>query len=363
MKVQKLLSPVTSLKGAVEVIRAGADEIYCGVKIPGAMHVLNRSTPCYVPTYDELGRIARYARSRGVETVVTLGLPFVSQFMVRQMKEHILSCVRQGVDALIAGDIGLVRMIRDDMGLDIAIYASTLLGAMNYEAVDFIRKLGVQRVVIDRHVSIEEVGEIVQASKDVEIEVFVHGPGCSNINANCRLELIGVSRADMKKVRSVSKGLKGLLNPCTWVFDIYELGKGERSIARAPILDAFTFCSLCRVPELIDTGVTGLKIVGRCYPIAYQARVTEMYRGLLDLIERRKSGEVSQIEREQFDEMLNSFEKGTVQPAFRNRDGSVRLHRDMWCKEGRCYYSPFFQTPRKFSSHRSYSYNSSRGSK
>ena len=89
------------------------------------------------------------------------------------------------IDALIVGDIGLISMIRDDMGSDTSIYASTLLGAMNYEAADYIRELGVQRVVLERQVSVQEIGAIVRCNQDVEIEVFVHGGGCSHINANC----------------------------------------------------------------------------------------------------------------------------------------------------------------------------------
>ena len=348
MTIPKILSPVTSFRGAVDVISAGADEIYCGVRIPGVLEILNRPEPCCVSTYDELGRIVNHARSKGVETVVTLGLPFISEFMATQMKEHTSSCVGQGIDALIVGDIGLIRMIRDDMGLDIPIYASTLLGAMNYEAADFIRKLGVQRVVLERHVSIEEIGEVVRRSKDVEIEVFVHGGGCSNINANCRLEFSQSSAvATAKALRGVTK----FTNPCRWAYYICDLGDGERRISTTPtrILDAYTFCSLCTLPELIETGVSGVKIVGRCRPLAYQVQATKMYRQLLDLIERGGRKGFNRPQRKRFYAMVESFQDTPVQPAFRNPDGSFRTLREMWCTEGRCYYSPLFHVPYKLS--------------
>jgi putative protease len=348
MDIPKILSPVTSFRGAVEVISAGADEIYCGVEIPGVLEILNRPEICSVSTYDELTRIAGHARSRGVETIVTLGFPFISRFVAPQIREHTAACVDAGVDALIVGDIGLIRMIRDEMGLDIPIYASTLLGAMNYEAADFIRKLGVQRVVLERHVSIEEIGEVVRRNRDVEIEVFMHGGGCSNVNANCRLEYCQASEDAMDKAL---RGITKYTNPCKWAYHVHELGNGERRLTGIPtrILDAYTFCSLCALPELIKTGVAGLKIVGRCRSRAYQVEATQMYRDLFDLIERGGRKELSRALKKRFYGMVESLQQAPIQPVFPNRDGSLRTLREMWCAEGRCYYSPFFHGSYKLS--------------
>jgi len=346
MDMPKILSPVTSFRGAVEVVSAGADEIYCGVEIPGVLEILNRPEICCVPTYDELGRIADHAHSKGVETLVTLGFPFVSGFVSAKMREHTSACVGAGVDALIVGDIGLIRMIRDEMELDIPIYASTLLGAMNYEAADFIRKLGVQRVVLERHVSIEEIAEVVRRNRDVEIEVFMHGGGCSNINANCRLEYCQASEDAMDKAL---RGITKYTNPCRWAYHVYELASGERRLTTIPtrILDAYTFCSLCALPELIKTGVAGLKIVGRCRPRAYQVEATKMYRDLLDLIERGGRRGLNRALKKRFYRMVESLQQSPIQPVFRNRDGSLRTLREMWCTEGRCYYSSLFHAPYK----------------
>ena len=88
MSRPKILSPVTSYEGAVEVIAAGADELYGAVKTPRAVCVLNRPERCCVSTYDELGQIAAYARDKGVKTIVTLEFPFMSEFMADQWKRR-----------------------------------------------------------------------------------------------------------------------------------------------------------------------------------------------------------------------------------------------------------------------------------
>ena len=349
MNIPKILSPVRSLSGTVEVIAAGADEIYCSLEIPGILELLNRPEACAVPSYDELGQIADYARSKGVETVVTLGFPFISQSMEGRMRTHTAACISQGIDALIVADVGLIRMIREDMGADIPIYASTLLGAMNFEAADYLGKLGVQRVVLDRHVTIEEIGEIVRLNKALEIEVFMHGGGCSNINANCRLEY---SQASADAMTTALRGVTRFTNPCKWVYHVYEFKAGERRrITTIPtrILDAYTFCSLCVLPELIETGVAGLKIVGRCRPVAYQAAATKMYRDLLDLVERGGRRGFNRNLRRRFQGMVESFQDAPAQPTFMNRDGSFKTLREMWCAEGRCYYAPIFHAPYKVS--------------
>jgi putative protease len=341
VRIPSILSPVTSLRGAVEVIAAGADELYCAVQIPKAVHLLNRPARCCVPTYEELGAIARYAQTEGVGTVVTLELPFISEFMAAQMRDHISSCVSEGIDALIVGDVGLIRLIKD-MGLDVPVYASTLLGAMNCKAVEFIHRLGVKRVIPDRHLTIEEIGEMVRRNQEVEIEVFVHGVGCSNINANCYLELSRVPRDAYGKVTSPTNLA---IHPCRLPFDVYEFGDRKRKLARAPILDAFTFCSLCQLPELIDTGISGIKIVGRCMPLSYQVKATKMYRDLLGLMRRGARRGFNRAGRKRFRGMIATFEEEPFQPGSPNPDGLWPTHRDVVCASGRCYYNPLFHTP------------------
>jgi len=344
MSRPKILSPVSSFESAVGVVSAGADEIYCAVQIPGAEHILNRPAGCCVSTYDELGNIARYARSQGVDTIVTLELPFMSEFMIGQMREHIASCMDQDIDGLIVGDLGLLTLVRD-MGLDIPLYASTYLVALNYEAVDFIRKLGVKRVILERHMSVEEIGQVVQRNPDVEIEVFIHGSGCSNINFNCYLE---GGRRKVEALQQEYRGTKGLPTPCRTPFDVYEIGDGERKVTRAPILDGYTFCALCRLPELFEAGVTGLKIVGRCLPITYQVKTTEMYRKLVDVIAQEEIGRSRRAHRRRLMRLIEPFKEEPFQPILPPSPGLSSAPpsiRETLCEEGRCYFSPLFHVP------------------
>lgn len=326
----KILSPITSLEATTGVIQAGADEVYCGVKIPGARYpgLSTRTYRSSLQTYDELGAVAEYARQHDVETIVTMEFPFMGDVVEKQIREHAEACVEEGADALIAGDIGIILTLRD-MQLGVPVYASTYLASMNYEAVDFLRRLGVRRTILERQVSIEEMAEVVKRSRGVEIEVFVHGPGCSNINVNC----YGCSGSG---VRSLKPGYKGLLTPtCRLTYDVSEVREGKRRrLGDIPILDAYFFCSFCRLEDLVKAGVAGLKIVGRDGPPYYQILTTKTYRELLDLLE---SGQTHL-----FRERLESLKRREDVLLWASQVSSPDA-----CRQKRCYYMPFFHAPYK----------------
>lgn len=335
----KLTSPIRSFEGAKRVISAGADEVYCAVRIPGIKHLLlNRPSWCTIQTYGELGRVVRYAHDRGVKVIVTMELPFMAEVVGKNIRGHVSSCVNEDIDALIAGDIGILLAAKD-LGLGLPLYASTFMACMNYEAVDFLRRVGVSRVILERAVTLDEMSEIVKRSNGVEIEVFVHGAGCSNIEGNCYF-----LHSETSNVMSAMKGLWGGL--CVIPFKVSEsderraLHKGDNQIrrptSRVPILDAYHFCSICQLPELIKTGVAALKIVGRCLSLVYQEKTTGMYRELIDLIE---GGQM-----ESFEERLEEFKR---EVRYEILPGGLAVPVHLPCDQKRCFYSDLFFAPYK----------------
>lgn len=317
----KLLSPITSFESATSVILAGADEIYCGVTIPDTLYpfIAQRGPPSDLSTYDELRRVTTYAHDHGVKTLLTTDFPFISTNVERQIKKHLDACINTGVDALIATNIGMILLAKE-MGITIPIYASTYLSSINYEAVDFLRKLGVKRVVLERHVMIDEIKEIVKRSNGVEIEVFIHGPGCSNINVNCYgcCAYGYIYRDYAKRIPSTPSKTVFYWPLCRLEYDLYKIGSNEsKKIASTPIIDAYSFCSLCQLPDLMNAGVTGLKIVGRELNTKYQEETTKLYREMINLIE--------------------SGQKDVFQKKLEERKSHLCDHR--------CYYAPIFHVP------------------
>jgi len=315
----KILAPISSLEATRGAIAAGADEIYCGVKIPGIIYTGLSTRPdwCSLQSYDELERVVNYAHRYGVKTIVTTEFPFMADLIEKELKNFVGSVVERDVDAIIATDLGIILMLRH-MGLHTPIYASTYLASMNYEAVDLLKKLGVKRVMVERHLRLDEIREIVERNKDVEIEVFVHGPGCSNINVSCH----GCGTVIHKITEKTTKD--EILSLCRNRYEVYKAEHGEMiKVADAPILDALSWCSLCQLPDLVETGVTGLKIVGRECDQKYQEEVVRIYK-----------------------ELVNLLEAGEIEPYHKKLE-SLRSHEQIVfaCQQRRCYYSNLFNVP------------------
>jgi putative protease len=326
--VPKILAPIHSYEGAVKVIRAGAEELYCGVTLPTLKNfVLYRGSACNVTSYHELDQIIKFAHNHGVTVYLTVNVPHITSTVQNEYKKHLNRCLEAGIDALIIGNLGILYMIKK-MKVQIPFFASTFLTAMNYEAVSFLKNVGFSRVILERQLSLKEISNIAQQSS-IDLEVFIHGGGCSNINANCFL----LHQTDPDLLRALSP-IEGVNPPCRLPFEIFHTNDTEKKVGEGAVLDAYTFCSLCRLPELMKTGVSGFKIVGRCLNEEYQETTTQLYHHCMNLI---KMGKI-----EQFHEKVNTLKKkfNPLPPAISNLD-------EMFCEQKRCYYTNLFHAPYK----------------
>ena len=328
--IPKILAPIKAYTGAVKVIQAGADEIYCGVKIPGLEDFeLYRGASTDIPTYDEFCKVTEYAHSYNVKVFVTINQPFIIDSMEKTMVRHIRNCIDSGADSLIVGDLGMLQLVKE-IARDVKICASTYLSATNGEAVEFLRRGGFSPVVLERHVPLEQVADIAKNS-DIEVEVFAHGSGCSNINVNCYFYHYKFPAMDQGYLT-----IDGIKFPCSLPYEVYDGADEQVKLGTLPIIDAYTFCSLCKLPALIRSGVYGLKIEGRGINEEYQASTTKLYRESIDMLQ--------QGDEEQFLHNLESIKK-TFMPLAQTLP--LNNLQELCCEQGRCYYSPKFHAPYK----------------
>ena len=329
-RVPKILAPVKAYTGAVKVIQAGADEIYCGVRTPGLENFeLYRGASTDVPTYEEFSRVAEYAHSRDVKVLVTVNQPFIVDSIEKTMGSHIRRVIDAGADILIVGDLGVLQLVKS-IDKDVKICASTYLSATNREAVEFLKRLGFTRVVLERHVPLEQIADIAKNS-DIEVEVFAHGSGCSNINVNCYFYHYKFPALDQGYLT-----IDGIKFPCGLPYEVYDGVEGQDKLGTFPIIDAYTFCSLCKLPVLIRSGVYGLKIEGRGINEEYQAATTKLYRESLDILQRG--------DEEAFLQGIDSV-KETFTPLAQTLP--LNNLQELCCEQGRCYYAPSFHAPYK----------------
>lgn len=327
--VPKILAPIKAYTGAVKVVDAGADELYCGVRTTGLEEFeLYRGASVDIPTYEEFQRIVDYAHEHSVEVFVTVNQPYIIDSMENAMAKHIKKIVEAGADSLIIGDLGMLQLAKK-VAPDVKYSASTYLSATNREAVEFLHNNGFERVILERHVPLSQIKEIAE-NVNVEVEVFIHGSGCSNINVNCYFYHYKFPEMDRGYLM-----IDGIKFPCSLPYEVYE-GDNSEKIGDYPIVDAYTFCSLCKLPTLLDSGVYGLKIEGRGINEEYQASTTRLYRELVDMLHRG--------EEEEFRERLEKIKEN-----FTPLPQTLPLTnlQELCCEQERCYYVHQFHAPYK----------------
>ena len=248
----ELLAPAGDSEALYAAVAAGADAVYVGGKLFSAR--------AYAKNFDleELSRAAIYCHTRGVRLYVTVNTLIYD----READELIAYCkelARIGVDALIIADLGAIRRIRREVP-SLALHASTQMSLHNTPGIAEAGKLGCERAVLARECSLADIRSAVENSP-CEIEVFLHGALCVCHSGQCLFSsLVGG--------RSGNRG--ECAQPCRLPYNGgYPLSLSDLSLAG-------------HITELIDAGVSSLKIEGRMKSPAYVYGVTSIYRRLLD---------------------------------------------------------------------------------
>lgn len=282
----ELLSPVGDFECLKASVQNGADAVYLG---SGSF-----SARAFATNFDDeaLEKAITYAKLRGVKTNLTLNT-LIKNDEMKSAIELAKKAYEFGIDAIIVQDLGLARyLIKNFPGL--AVHASTQMSVHNLEGVLALQKMGFSRVVLSRELSLQEIEYICQNS-NIEIEVFVHGALCISYSGQCLF-------SSMVGGRSGNRGK--CAQPCRLP---YELMENDKSIDKGYLLSPRDLCSLEYLPQLVNAGVSCLKIEGRMKTPEYVATVTRIYRKYLDLA---ISGEAFEISQQDKNDLLQVFNRG-----------------------------------------------------
>ena len=183
------------------------------------------------------------------------------------------------MDALIVADMGVLHLAKQ-YAPHTEIHISTQAGIVNYAAAQAFYDLGAKRVVLARELSLEEIAGIrAKTPKDLEIEAFVHGAMCMSFSGRCLL-------SSYLNHRDANRG--DCSQPCRWEYTLVEKKRpGEyldivEDAKGSYIFNSRDMCMISHIPELVQAGVTSLKIEGRAKSAYYVAAVTHAYRAALD---------------------------------------------------------------------------------
>jgi putative protease len=256
----KILAPLRSADEVAPLCEAGADEFYCGWTPPGWVERfggawIHRRNPASAGMADEaaLRDVLRQAAGRPV--YLTLNAPSYPDGALAFLADFGQRVLSLGIHALIVADMELLLTLRD-AGLAGRVHLSSLATCVNPSSAAFFRELGVGRIILPRHVTLEEIGAMTEVP-GLEIETFLLNDGCVFEEGLCAtthaagpfcLDDAEASPEVDADTRERYALWKWGLNNCGCI--------PSRGYQVGP-------CGLCALPRLHSLGVASLKVVGR----------------------------------------------------------------------------------------------------
>ena len=271
MKKIELLAPAGSLKKLKTAIDFGADAVYAGGK--------EFSLRAYADnfTLEEMREGVEYCHARGKKMYVTVNIfPKNRDFEVA--KEYFKALEEIGIDAVLITDAGLISLCKK-VAPRLPIHLSTQANTLNKYTVEFWASQGVERVVLARELSFDEIKEIGEHNENTELEIFVHGAMCVSYSGRCLL-------SNYLDGRDANRG--ECVQACRWNYSITEYNRGgeplqmEEDDRGTYILNSKDLNMISYIPEIVSAGGHSLKIEGRMKSEYYLATVVNAYRRALD---------------------------------------------------------------------------------
>lgn len=307
MKKIELLSPVGGYEQFIAAVESGADAVYLGGTAFNARNSASNFSE------EELKEIIKYAHVRGVKVHLTLNI-LIHDKEINEAIEFAKRVYSYGIDAFIVQDLGVVGLLKKVIPNAI-IHFSTQGTIYSLDGVKAIKELGVDRVVLSRELSLEDIEKICKSGNS-EIEVFVHGALCICYSGQCRFSsLIGS--------RSGNRGK--CAQPCRLKYSLYE---NDKKCSSDYILSPKDLCGIHDLIKLIKSGVTSLKIEGRLKSPEYVAAVTSIYRKYIDLAYQLiENGEESKfkVDEDDIKILLQVFNRGGFSRGYYYNESSKEL--------------------------------------
>ena len=271
----ELLAPAKNITVARAAIQAGADAVYIGAPMYGARQAAGNSI-------DDIHALVEYAHPFGVKVLVTVNT-LMDDAERKQAAHMAWQLYDAGVDALIIQDL---RLLREELP-PIRLHASTQCDNRTAEQVVHLQRMGFRRAVLARELSIDEIRAIRQATladnpeQPIELEVFVHGALCVCYSGKCFISerLMG---------RSANRGACAQF--CRMAYDVLDSqGRELRDNNGKPLHQRYVLSlkdmnRAAYLQELLDAGVTTLKIEGRLKDADYVTNIVAYYRHKLDAL-------------------------------------------------------------------------------
>ncbi|OGH96600.1 MAG: hypothetical protein A2039_06200 [Candidatus Melainabacteria bacterium GWA2_34_9] len=261
MKQIELLAPAKNLESGISAIKCGADAVYIAAERFGARSAAGNSM-------EDIEQLIKFAHKYRAKIYITINTLFKDK-EIPYAYNLIQKLYQIDADAIIVQDMGLLEL---DLP-PIPLFASTQANNTTPEKVKFLEKVGFQRVILARELSLEKIKEI-KAKTKVDLEFFVHGALCVCYSGQCYMSYAIGGRS----------GNRGeCAQPCR---KKYTLADSENKIISEDkyLLSLKDLNLSNHLENLINAGISSFKIEGRLKDISYIKNIVSYYRQKLDII-------------------------------------------------------------------------------
>jgi len=260
----ELLAPAGSFASLSAAVNAGADAVYFGIDEKG-LNMRASADNFSIKDLPEIVDICKSKKGKIVKRYLTLNTIIYDREISKV--DRIIKEAKKYINAVICWDLSVINLCKK---YKVPFHISTQASVSNIEAAKFYKKLGAERVVLARELSLEQIKKI---AKIIEVETFIHGAMCVSESGRCFTSqfLFG---------KSANRG--ECMHPCRREYSIKDDEGNELKLENNMVMSAKDLCSLEFIEKLKKAGIKAFKIEGRSREPEYVETVTRVYRKALD---------------------------------------------------------------------------------
>jgi len=251
----------------------GADAVYAGPPDCSLRARLNEFD------MESLKEAIEYTKLRSKKIYITLNL-FARNSDFWKIERYVKELEEYAPSAFIVSDPGVVRFLKK-LKIKTPLHLSTQANTLNFESVMFWKEAGIERIILARELNYDEIAEIRENCRNVELEIFIHGAMCVAYSGRCILSLYFTGR----------EGNRGdCSHTCRWKYYMIEEKRPDDPIEieehgdGSYILSSKDLCLINYLEELKSLQLDGYKIEGRTKNVFYVSLVAKAYRMALDRV-------------------------------------------------------------------------------
>jgi len=275
-KTIELMAPAGSWDSLSAALKSGADSVYFGV---GQLNMRARSAGNFRP--GDMRKITAKCRKHKARAYLTLNTILFDEEL-GEAESLCRTAKAAGVDAVIAADPAVLQIAR---AACLPLHLSVQANVTNLASVQFFSRFA-DVIVLARELSLDRIRTIIEGIRKnrvlgpsgelMQIELFAHGALCVAFAGKCQMSL-----ALHGPEASASRG--ACFQPCRRNYLVTDQETGsELVIAGHQVMSPKDLCTLPFLDQLLDAGVSVLKLEGRGRSADYVSTVTRVYREAID---------------------------------------------------------------------------------